>query len=53
MNAVQVAILLNMVFDLYLKIRKEWPEVKAEDIKQFLEGLEARADANDRVMGIK
>ena len=53
MQPVEIAILLNMVLDLYLKIRREWPEVKPEDIKKFLEGLEARADVNDSIMGIK
>ena len=53
MDPVQVAIMLNMVFDLYLKLKKEWPEVQAKDIKKFLESLEAQADVNDSIMGIK
>lgn len=51
-SPIQVAIGLNMILDMYLKLKKEWPQVTPEDIKQYLESLEAKADANDAVMGV-
>ena len=52
-SPIQIAVGLNMILDMYLKLKKQWPQVTPDDIKKYIETLEGQADTNDKILGIK
>ena len=47
-----IAIGLNMLADIYLRLRQAGVEITPENIRDHIADLEAKAKANDEALGI-
>lgn len=51
-KATDVVLVLSVISDIYFRFKAQGVEVTPENIRDHIADLEAKAEANDRAMGI-